>query len=364
MAREALRELGVWDVTVQPGRAVALREAKRAESLFRASGRLDEDRVEVLCANVPRARGVSVLAHVVERAKLDMPGRGSAYTEEIRLHRLGARALMGTRKRSTASEGFLLQDLAAITCIVLRGEGNAVARLALELGTAVPVITFGQGTGLRDRLGLLRIAIPAQKEIVCTVVPERDAPGVAAILADEARLDQPGRGFLYLARIGQGLMNTRIYVGPEHHAASMAQVVAAIDVIRGGTSWRSRFAPDEISRLLSRGRLVRGMTNLTVHCNEGYVAGLIRAAMDAGASGATTVRIRHLAGPDSPPPGLLAVREKTSLIVPSAAAPKIMQAMEMAGLYGSACAGQIEESDCPAALTYLAGSGAGRKAEQ
>jgi len=141
-------------------------------------------------------------------------------------------------------------------------------------------------------------------------------------------------------------------VGPEHHAASMAQVVAAIDAVSGGTSWRSRFAPDEITRLLSRGRLIEGMTNLTVHCNEGHVTTLIHAAMAVGASGATTTRIRHLAGPDAPPSGLLSVREKTSLIVPSAAASRVIEAVEAAGLYGADCAGQIEESDCPAALTY------------
>lgn len=351
-ARDALRELDVWDVTVQPGRAVALREARRAESLFRAGGRLEEDRCEVIYANVPRARCSAVLARVVERARLDIPGRGSAYAEEIRLHRPPTAPLMPSRGLAPAGERFLLADLAAITCIVLRGEANAVARLALELGTAVPVVTFGEGTGLRDRLGLLRVTIPAEKEIVSTVVPARDAPGIAAILADEARLDQPGRGFLYLARIGRGLLNTRIYVGPEHHAASMAQVVAAIDALRGGTSWRSRFAPDEITRLLSRGRLVRGMANLTVHCNEGHVTALVDAAMEAGASGATTMRIRHLAGAESPMPGLLSVREKTSLIVPAATAPRVIGAMERAGLYGAECAGQIEESDCPAALTY------------
>jgi hypothetical protein len=64
----------------------------------------------------------------------------------------------GTRRRFP-----LLGDLSGIGCILPRGLGDPIARIALELGTCVPAITFGIGTGLRDRLGLLRIAIPAER---------------------------------------------------------------------------------------------------------------------------------------------------------------------------------------------------------
>jgi len=352
LAREALAGLGVWDVTAQAGRAQIVREAKRHESLFRGRGKLEESRVEVLSANLPRTCARQALAAVIEKAKLDIPGRGSAYTEEIGLRRGRTAALANPQGRRTAPDRFLLSDLIGITCIVLRGEGSAVARLALELGTAVPVITFGHGTGLRDRLGLLRVAIPAQKEMISIVAPEQDAYRIASIVADEAKLSQPGRGFLYLSRIGRGLLNTRIYAGVEHHAASMAQVVAAIDALRGGTSWRSRFAAEEGGRRHPPDTLTRGMVNLTVHCNEGRMGLIVRAAMDAGAGGATTMRVSHLDGDAARSAGILPVREKTSLVIRAETAPRVIEALEAAGLHDPETAGQIEESACPAAHTY------------
>ena len=95
-----------------------------------------------------------------------------------------------------SGEGQVHEDLTGITCIVQRGASEAISRVALE-SSAVPMITYGNGTGLRNKLGLLRITIPAEKEILRFVVHSGDVDYFLTMLIKKGQLDQPGKGFIY-----------------------------------------------------------------------------------------------------------------------------------------------------------------------
>ena len=83
----------------------------------------------------------------------------------------------------------LHEDLIGITCIVQRGASDTISRVALE-SSAVPLITYGVGTGLRNKLGLLRITIPAEKEILRFVVHKGDVDYFLAMLIKKGQLDK------------------------------------------------------------------------------------------------------------------------------------------------------------------------------
>ena len=63
-------------------------------------------------------------------------------------------------QEKTAGIAVPLRNLALLTFILsMKDAGDALVRVAISLGTGVPTITLGMGTGIRDRLGLLRITV-------------------------------------------------------------------------------------------------------------------------------------------------------------------------------------------------------------
>jgi hypothetical protein len=61
-------------------------------------------------------------------------------------------------------------DLSLVNCVVPAGRGDAVLKAARELGVGGGIVYHGRGTGIRERLGLLGIAVEAEKEIVSMMV--------------------------------------------------------------------------------------------------------------------------------------------------------------------------------------------------
>ncbi|MBI2323491.1 MAG: P-II family nitrogen regulator [Chloroflexi bacterium] len=85
-----------------------------------------------------------------------------------------------------------------IVAIVQRGRAERPIRAALKAGAQSAVAFFGRGLGIRERLGLLGLAVEPEKEIVLVVVPERDAEAVVRAMVRAGDLDQPGVGFLFV----------------------------------------------------------------------------------------------------------------------------------------------------------------------
>lgn len=94
-----------------------------------------------------------------------------------------------------------LVDLALITCVVQRGLGDTVVKAATEAGAQGATIHYGQGTGVRERLGILGLAVAAEKEIVNILIAEDQVDRVFERVRVAAQLDTPGMGVMYVTPV-------------------------------------------------------------------------------------------------------------------------------------------------------------------
>jgi hypothetical protein len=157
----------------------------------------------------------------------------------------------------------------------------------------VPVVGIGIGTGIRDRLGLLRVTISPEKELVYLMVPSHDADGLQRLLIEEGHLDRPGGGFLYQTPVSAGMVDPLIRIGRQEHAASIEQIIAAIDDLKKGTAWRKRFFGVE-SGFASESGSSFSHREISFFCHDGQGDAFVHAAMQAGAEGATVSRVRSM----------------------------------------------------------------------
>lgn len=88
-----------------------------------------------------------------------------------------------------------------ITCIVQRGKGDAIAKAAIEAGAGGATIFFARGTGTRERLGLLGLAIVPEKEVILIVCEEDISSRVFSAVKKAGKLDVPAMGIAYITPI-------------------------------------------------------------------------------------------------------------------------------------------------------------------
>lgn len=94
-----------------------------------------------------------------------------------------------------------LIDVALITCVVQRGLAETVVQAATEAGAQGATIHYGKGTGVRERLGLLGLAVEAEKEIVNILVANDQVDRVFERVHVAAQLDTPGMGVMYVTPV-------------------------------------------------------------------------------------------------------------------------------------------------------------------
>ena len=94
-----------------------------------------------------------------------------------------------------------LVDVALITCVVQRGLGVTVVKAATEAGAQGATIHYGLGSGVRERLGILGLAVEAEKEIVNILIAEDQVDRVFERVHVAARLDTPGMGVMYVTPV-------------------------------------------------------------------------------------------------------------------------------------------------------------------
>ena len=336
---ELLVERGVQGLLVQPGRAAVLRERRWALNP-RKTEHLEEDPAEIFRFYVPAGQDRPIIALLARELGLESPGRGSVFSERVQLYGLQPAALRRERLLEGAQAETAVQShLAYICCIVQRGEAAALARSVLQMGLSAPVVTYGTGMGLREKLGLLRITIPADKDVLHLVVARQDAPEAFDFMTDVARLHQPGRGFIYMSPLRFGLINTRIYRGEIRHVASIEQVITAIDTLKGDTRWRKKTMLPRAPR--ERGYL-RDLVSYTILGAESRVEELVRAALGAGAGG-------------RPPEGgehVTRARQASDLIIPAAMVRPVHRAVLAGGEPSADPTDFIELSEVEKASTY------------
>ncbi|MBM3269137.1 MAG: hypothetical protein FJZ01_15970 [Candidatus Sericytochromatia bacterium] len=345
---DALRAADVRNIHQVAGRRSVLEERRGFLAALSTDLVLAEEPADVLFFFVDPEYEDQALSVVARAAQLQVPGHGSVFSEQCEI---GKAHGLYAEKRALIYSGDLVpmfRDMVRLTCIVQRGQGDHLARVALKAG-AVPVTTYGTGTGLRDKLGLLRITIPAEKEVLTLCVAGYDADTVIELLVEAGKLDQPGRGFVYQTAVHKGLLDTRISRGTSAQAASVEQIITALDNLQGGMEWRRS---GQAARTGKR-RSFFGGTDLSLVCDEGHGLDLVDAAMRAGAAGATIERLKVVVRAKESGKVLTPARVTCRMIVPPDKAGEIIDAMEAAGAFSDQAQGLVGSKPVPKAFTYI-----------
>lgn len=98
----------------------------------------------------------------------------------------------------TNREMVVLTDVALITCVVQRGVAEDIIAAAREAGAQGATVNFANGMGVRERLGLLGVAVNVEKEVISIVVSKEQAERVFESMYLAGRLDTPGMGIMYM----------------------------------------------------------------------------------------------------------------------------------------------------------------------
>ncbi len=95
-------------------------------------------------------------------------------------------------------EIIVLTDVAQITCIVQKGLADGVIKAAQETGSQGATVHYARGGGVRERLGILGLAIEAEKEIIIIIVSTDQVDRVFEHMYAAGKLDTPGMGMIYV----------------------------------------------------------------------------------------------------------------------------------------------------------------------
>lgn len=301
---EILERLRLPSVYMQRGKQLCLEEHSGFPG-FRRRVRLAEDRADIFRFLIPLESERALASAIAESADLYLPGRGALYAETVEAHSsclpdFSASQLSGFSEKTVG----LREGWSLVCCIVQRGGAEALARTILEMGLCVPIVSFGEGVGNRGRLGLLRITIPVDKEIIYMLVPSREAVLAEGVLTHKARLNLPGMGFVYRHQVRVYAVNLRASRGQRTHLASMDQVIAALDELRGSSDWRrtaaSPSAAGQAAVSARRRTPAAGdakddspWVRLSIQAEDTKAVDLARLAMGEGAGGATLVPLSY-----------------------------------------------------------------------
>lgn len=114
-------------------------------------------------------------------------------------------------KKEEEKRMIVLTDVALITCVVQRGMADEVVNAALKGGAQGSTVFYARGYGIRERLGLLGVAVDAEKEVITIAVSRDQADRVFEKMLIAGKLDTPGMGFMYMTP----LEKAATYIPPE-----------------------------------------------------------------------------------------------------------------------------------------------------
>jgi hypothetical protein len=352
----ALADLALPEVFVLRAKQMSLVDKKGLFGLHPTT-RLEESRALFYRFYLPARFEQGVMRRIAGATDLKMGGRGCIFALRGSIWR-GSPLVFDEEKLEAvcgADDKLPGEDYALLCCTVSRGLGESLSAAILELGVCVPVVFFGTGMGLRDKLGLLRITIPVEKDVIWFLVPRSDAELVEKTLIPRARLDVPGHGFLYKVFVHAPVVNLLVRQGKRVHAATMEQVIAALDEVQGSSNWRrlgtktGGFPEDKNKTGGSKGLFFIG--------EEEEVDIFRKTAMENGARGAT---LNHL---EMRSYNAIArgqtmeshSREFCDIIIPSGLEENILKHIEEMGLLDSnrSCILKILPAETPVSFDHL-----------
>ena len=182
-ALELLKNIGVYNVLLETARTARLRIKNTLLDLLGLSDPIEDSLTDIVRIIVKPEDSEKIVTYLIEKLDLKTAGRGAVYVQN--LQELSNRTLPSLNLEHH-SKVTLLHDLTLITGIQsISGSGESISKVALKLGAGVPTVSLGKGTGIRDRLGLLRITISPEKELTYLLVPSFDANGLQNLLIEK-----------------------------------------------------------------------------------------------------------------------------------------------------------------------------------
>ena len=94
-----------------------------------------------------------------------------------------------------------LTDANLITCVIQKDLAEPVLEAAKNAGAQGATISYAQGTGVRERMGLLGVTIDAQKEVVRIIVSREQSELVFETMYLAGNLDVPGNGIMFMSAL-------------------------------------------------------------------------------------------------------------------------------------------------------------------
>jgi nitrogen regulatory protein P-II 1 len=92
----------------------------------------------------------------------------------------------------------VLTDVSLITCVVQRGLADDVIKAAQEAGAQGATTYYARGGGVRERLGILGVAVEVEKEVINIVVANDQVERVFEKMYLAGQLDTPAMGIIYI----------------------------------------------------------------------------------------------------------------------------------------------------------------------
>jgi nitrogen regulatory protein P-II 1 len=92
-----------------------------------------------------------------------------------------------------------LTDVSLLTCIVQTGYVENILKAARDVGASAGAVSHhARGIGVRERLGLLGVAVEAEKDVINILISTEQTDLVFDTVFKAAGLDTPGRGFIFV----------------------------------------------------------------------------------------------------------------------------------------------------------------------
>jgi nitrogen regulatory protein PII len=94
-----------------------------------------------------------------------------------------------------------LSETNLITCVLQSGLAEDVLDAAKNCGAQGATISYARGTGIRERMGLMGVAIDEQKEVIRIIVSDEQADRVFEAMYLAGKLDTPGKGIMFMTKL-------------------------------------------------------------------------------------------------------------------------------------------------------------------
>ncbi len=349
---EYIFKMGVNSAFVESGRTVREYVQSRTFRIFGSTTKMQNTPVDIFRFTVHRRDARLATDYLTKVGEFQVPGRGMIFYQDlIEFTKKEQIYLNLEESESKLEDSLYVNKLSYVVCVLsVQGMGDKIAKLALDLGICVPLITHSSSSDLRDQLGLIRITISPEKEVVHLIMPEQDSENIIKLLLEEGKLDRPGRGFIYKTPVSFGLIDGRLRIGKQEYAASIEQIITAIDQLKGNTAWRKRFDMFESEKMQKNLWLPNDNCEISLVTDEDNIDSLKSAGMKAGATGSTVARVKILI--PNPKRQKLSSLVTSNFCVTAQKTDAVVDALLQKSAVGVKFSERIQVLDSPAAYIY------------